>query len=107
MFADIVAGSLAIGSGRRDSRSDAAVRLLWEDTLRALLADATDQPIPTVTGLATPAAWASVERLIGDASLARHRATLGGIRPVRDTVCAPDWSRTLREVLVGPAEPPR
>lgn len=100
MFADFVAGSL--GSAPDDATApDAAVRLLWEDTLRALLDDATDQPIPTVTGLATPAVWASVERLIGDASLARHRATLRGIRPVRDTV-APGWSRTLREALVGP-----
>ncbi len=102
MFTGIVAGSVRPAPDDALA-SDVSVRLLWEDTLRALLADATDQPIPTVTGVATPDAWAAVEQLVGDASLARHQATLGGIRPGRDGI-APDWSRTLREVLVAPAE---
>lgn len=102
LFAGLVAGSVGSGpDGTGALASDATVRLLWEDTLRALLEDATDQPIPTATGLATPDAWAAVERLVADASLARHRATLGGIRPDRDRI-APDWSRMLRDVLGAP-----
>jgi two-component system response regulator MprA len=101
MFADVVAGSVGSAPGDEGTLGSApTVRLLWEDTLRALLEDATDEPIPTTTGLTTPDAWAAVEQLVGDASLARHRATLGGI-PGRDRM-TPAWSRTLRDVLGEP-----
>jgi two-component system response regulator MprA len=99
MFADLVAGS--IESAARDDgahSSDATVRLLWEDTLRALLVDAIDEPIATLPGLTAPDAWAAVEQLICDASLARHRTTLGGMRPDRDRITSA-WSRRLRDVL--------
>jgi DNA-binding response OmpR family regulator len=104
MFADLVAGS--IGSASDDDGAPApgaAVGLLWEDTLRALLKDASDEPIPTTPGLAPPDAWAAVEQLVGDASLARHRATLGGSRPAHHDRMTPAWSRTLRDVLGDPA----
>jgi len=103
----------------------AALRLIWEDTLRALLRDASDPPIPTVAGLTAPNAWEAVEQLIGNESLARHRASLeanrtrdpGRTEPAEAVHGGPagirsngpgrgvdgDWSQVLRTVL-GPAD---
>ena len=80
---------------------------MWEDTLRALLRDAYEQPIPTVTDLTAPDAWAMVERLIAAESLARHRAELRreAVRPPRPEDCFDrTWSEVLRAVL-GDADP--
>ena len=125
LFADLVGRSigrfpaldLAAAGGSAD-----ALRLIWEDTLRALLRDAGDQPIPMVTNLAGPDAVAAVERLIGHESLARHRAALSGhptsarsgAGRIQPAAGRPDgagavrwdsggnaWTRTLRRVLGG------
>lgn len=98
MFAELVAGSLGSAVEEGTLESGTTVRLLWEDALRALLEDATDRAIPITTDLHAPDAWSAVELLVGDASLARHRAALGGIRSGGDHV-APAWSHTLRDVL--------
>lgn len=86
LFADLVArsvGRMPVSEIDPAGGSVGALQLIWEDTLRALLRDASDPPIPTVTGLTAPNAWEAVEQLIGNESLARHRASLEG-KPARD-----------------------
>ena len=101
MFATLVARSWEDDPYDDVLGSEATVRLLWEGTLRALLEDAGEDDIPTVSGPATPDTWAAVERAVGEASLARHRTTLRGVHPDGDTIAA-SWSRTLRDVLGRP-----
>jgi DNA-binding response OmpR family regulator len=102
LFADLVArsvGRVPVSEIDPAGGSVGALRLIWEDTLRALLRDASDPPIPTVTGLTAPNAWEAVEQLIGNESLLRHRASLEGNR-TRD----PGRTEPAEVVLPGPAE---
>jgi two-component system response regulator MprA len=99
VFTDLVARSL----GRIATPDDPtcapvdAMRLLWEDAIRALLRDTADPEVPVAGDVGTPDALAAVERLIGREVLHRHRARLGGAPPV-DLF----WSAVLDEALVGP-----
>ena len=100
LFADLVArnvGRMPMFGIDSAGGSVGAMRLIWEDALRALLRDATDRPIPTVTDLTAPDAWAAAERLIGNETLARHRASLTSTG--RGDGVTGAWSRTLRSAL--------
>ena len=110
LFAHLVArsvGRLPASDPDPTEVSTDAARLMWEDTLRVLLRDAREEPIPTVTDLATPDALAMVERLIAGESLARHRVELGRAtirRPHPGGDVDPRWSEVLRVVL-GDGDP--
>ena len=78
LFADLVAASISRmpGSHLSSGPASAALRLLWEDAIRALLHDSA-QVVPVVTDVTLPDALAAVERAIGHETLQRHRAHLG------------------------------
>jgi len=99
VFTDLVArnlGRMAPIEGSGGAAAD-AMRLLWEDAIRALLRDSADADVPVATDLGAPDALAAVERVIGREVLHRHRARLGGAPPV-DLF----WSAVLDEALAAP-----
>lgn len=111
LFANLVARSVGrLPASPHEPAAEPAdtARLMWEDTLRALLRDAREEPIPTTTDVAVPDARAMVERLIAGESLARHRAVLRpeAIRRSRlEGSIDPGWSKVLRAVLGDGAAP--
>jgi hypothetical protein len=86
LFTDMVARSLgrmpATTAPATDGAAAQAMRLLWEDAIRALLRDTAD-PVPVVTDVNPPDALAAVESAIVDETLARRRRSLGA-GPVMD-----------------------
>jgi DNA-binding response OmpR family regulator len=130
LFTGLVAGSVGRGPvpAPTTGPAAAALRLLWEDAIRALLRDAVE-PIPVVTDVRPPDALAAVERVIGNETLLRHRSRFGpaavlpgfwhtvltdtfatraptGLR--RQGPAAPlpgDWNNRLRQVLGQPVAP--
>ncbi len=130
LFTDLVAASIGRMPGPQlpNGPAAAALRLLWEDAIRALLRDS-GQVVPVVTDVTLPDALAAVERAIGHETLQRHRAHLGPAATLPSfwhdvltgtlTTRAPgeppppqlgrsthqDWSERLRQVL-DPVEAP-
>ena len=131
LFADLVAtnvGRTAGGAPSTEPGAGVALRLLWEDAIRALLRDSTEA-VPVATTVTLPDALAAVERAIGDETLLRHRsqfgpaATLPGFwhtvvtdtlatraprPPRRGRLSQPSlggWSNRLRQVLGEQADP--
>jgi hypothetical protein len=124
LFTDLVAASAGRmpGPAATAGPGAAALRLLWEDAIRALLRDSVE-PVPVVTDVTPPDALAAVERAIGDESLLRHRSQFGPAAMLPGfwqtvltgtfATCAPnephrrrlappspgDWNSRLRQVL--------
>jgi two-component system, OmpR family, response regulator MprA len=128
LFTDLVATSVGRMPipGLPTGAAGVAMRLLWEDAIRALLRDSVE-PVPVVTDVTLPDALAAVERAIGDETLRRHGARLGLSTTLADywqsvlgdalSVRAPRlpspgsatddaWSRRLRQVLGHEAPAP-
>lgn len=130
VFTDVVAATVGRMPGPVMATGPGAdaMRLLWEDAIRALLRDSVE-PVPVVTDVASVDALAAVERAIGDETLARHRAQFGpagvvpglwqtivaeafatsarpAVRAPRSGVPLPDaWTNRLRQVLGNEAAP--
>ena len=124
LFTDLVGASVGRmpGPAPTTGPAAAAMRLLWEDAIRALLRDSTE-PVTVVTKVTPPDALAAVERAIGDETLVRHRSQFGPAavlpgfwhtvltdtfatrvpnEPRRPRAVAPlpgDWNNRLRQVL--------
>lgn len=104
LFAGLVAANVGRMPGMQlpSGPSAAAMRLLWEDAIRALLRDSTET-VPVVTDVTLPDALEAVERVIGHETLQRHRAHLGP-----GATLAGFWHDVLAESLItrAPGEPP-
>ena len=128
LFSNVIGRSLgrAPGAQAPAEATGPVMHLMWEDTLRALLRDATD-PVPVITEITTPDALAAVQRLMVDQTIARHRTTLErpdplGLlfsdvldraltdrpvapRPPRRDAATEEWAARLRAIL-APEETP-
>jgi two-component system, OmpR family, response regulator MprA len=101
VFSDLVAASVGRMPGPAATSGPAtdAMRVLWEDAIRALLRDSVE-PVPVVTDVAQIDALAAVERVIGDQTLARHRAQFGPAAAVPGL-----WQTIVTEALGAPVHP--
>lgn len=103
-FSDMVARSLgrmpATPAPALDTPTAHAMRLLWEDAIRALLRD-TSEPVPVVTDVSLPNALAAVERAIADETLRRRRPCLGAV-PIVDQF----WTDVIADTLFDRPPPP-
>ncbi len=78
LFCDLVTACVAGLQGDPSTArpAAAAMRLLWEDTIRALLRDGAET-VPAVIDVTPPDALAAVQRAIGNEALLRHRSQFG------------------------------
>lgn len=103
IFSDMVAASVGRMPGPSPESGPAAdaMRVLWEDAIRALLRDSVE-PVPVVTDVSLVDALAAVERAIGDETLARHRAQFGPAGVVPGV-----WQAIIGEAFATPARLPQ